>query len=159
MTQEEMKLIGKAFECNWSDAFDVMYDPLDSAEVRFHRQSNLAILVTLVDFLRGDIKGVQSPLSDLARNQPTTSNQPTTPQIPRGHQDPNPIATECMKRLGELGLQSLYDIKGYKLDGCGHFLLHINGRFADTGWTNGDKRISVFMSIMDEVGITLNRID
>ena len=160
MTQEEMKLIGKAFENNRSDAFDVLYDPLDSTEVRFHRQSNLAILVTLVDFLRGDIEGVQSPLSDLARNQPTTPNQPTTlPKPPPENQDPNPLATECMKRIGELGVQSLFDIKGYKLDGCGHFLLHINGRFADTGWTNGDKRISVFMSIMDEVGITLNRID
>lgn len=115
---------------------------------------DIAIAATIIDYLRGDICGLPSPLSDIARNSFLTP-----PKIPPENQDPNPLATECMKRLGELGVQSLFDVKGYKLDGCEHFLLHINGRFADTGWTNGDKRISVFMSIMDECGITLNRID
>lgn len=112
---------------------------------------DVAIAATVIDCLRGDIEGVQSPLSQLA--------QSSSVKTPTRGGDPNKRATECMKRLGELGVQSLFDIKGYKLDGSEHFLLHINGRFADTGWTNGDKRISVFMSIMDEVGITLNRID
>ena len=145
MTQEEMKLIGEAFENNRSDAFDVLYDPLDSAEVRFHRQTNLAILVTLVDFLRGDIEGVKSPLSDLARN--TADSSPTSPP---DNGDPDPISTEVMRRLGSLGLQSLSELKGYKYDDEDHFLLHIKGRLADSGWMRGDTHIVALINTMGE---------
>ncbi len=110
----------------------------------------IAQIATIIDFLNGDIEGLEPP---------TMSTSMANGKTPVRGCDPQPLATECMKRLGELGVQSLFDVKGYKLDGCGHFLLHINGRFADTGWTDGDKCISVFMSIMGEVGITLNRID
>lgn len=145
MTQEEMRLIGEAFENNRSDAFDVLYDPLDSAEVRFHRQTNLAILVTLVDFLRGDIEGVKSPLSDLARNSADSSHQ-----SPPDNGDPDPISTEVMKRLGSLGLQSLSELKGYKYDDEDHFLLHIKGRLADSGWMHGDAHIVALINTMEE---------
>ena len=146
MTKENMTSLIRAFRENISVAKDSLPNGNGFLPI--------AQMATLIDFMNGDIEGIQSPLSDIARN-----SFPTPPQIPPGNQDPNPLATACMKRLGELGVQSLFDIKGYKLDGCEHFLLHINGRFADTGWTNGDKRIPVFMSIMDECGITLNRID
>ena len=146
MTKENMTSLIRAFRENISVAKDSLPNGNGFLPI--------AQMATLIDFMNGDIEGIHSPLSDIARN-----SFPTPPSIPPENQDPNPLATACMKRLGELGVQSLFDIKGYKLDGCGHFLLHINGRFADTGWTNGDKRISVFMSIMDEVGITLNRID
>lgn len=149
MTKEECELLGKAFEDNRSNAFDVLYDPLDSTEERFHRQNYFAVLVTLVDYLRGDIEGLPSPLSELARNSADSSR----PSSPPDNGDPNPISTEALKRLGSLGIQSLDEIKGYKYDDAGHILLLIKGRFADSGWTEDDPRITHLIDIMETFGI------
>ena len=148
MTNEEIELLGKAFEDNRSNAFGVLYDPLDSAEVRFHRQYNFAVLVTLVDYLRGDIEGLPSPLFELARNNADSS----CPSPPQDNGDPNPDATETMRQLGFLGIQSLDEIKGYKYDEAGHVLLLIKGRFADSGWMEDDPRIALLIDIMETFG-------
>jgi len=145
MTNEELELLGKAFEDNRSNAFDVLYDPLDSAEVRFHRQNNFAVLVTLVDYLRGDIKGLPSPLSELARNNADSSY----PSPPEDNGDPNREDTETLKHLGSLGIQSLEELTGYKYDEAGHILLRIKGRFADSGWMEDDPRITRLINIME----------
>lgn len=145
MTNKELELLGKAFEDNRSNAFHVLYDPLDSAEVRFHRQNNFAVLVTLVDYLRGDIEGLPSPLSELARNNADSSY----PSPPEDNGDPNPEATETLKHLGSLGIQSLEEITGYKYDDAGHILLRIKGRFADSGWMENDPRIAHLINIME----------
>ena len=144
MTNKELKLLGKAFENNRSNAFDVLYD-LDSAEESFHKQNTLAVLVTLVDFLRGDIKGLSSPLSELARNNDDSSY----PSPPQDNGDPNPEVTETLKHLGSLGIQSLEELTGYKYDDAGHILLRIKGRFADSGWMEDDPRISHLIDIME----------
>ncbi len=149
MTNEELELLGKAFEDNRSNAFHVLYDQLDSTEVRFHKQNNFAILVTLVDYLRGAIKGLPSPLSELARNNSDSS----CPPPPEDNGDPTPEVTETLKHLGSLGIQSLEEITGYKYDDAGHILLRIKGRFADSGWTEDDPRIAHLIDIMETCGI------
>ena len=143
MTNEELELLGKALKANHSKAFKVLYDPLDSAEVRFHRQNNFAVLVTLVDYLRGNIEGIPSPLSSLAQ-----TNDSSPAQLPPDNTDPTPIATETVKRLGTLGVQSLNEIKGYKYDEYGNLLLLIKGRFADSGWREDDPHFAALCSIM-----------
>ncbi|MBO6031735.1 MAG: hypothetical protein J6Q22_09700 [Prevotella sp.] len=154
MTNEELKLLGKAFEDNRSNAFHVLYDPLDSTEVRFHRQNHFAVLVTLVDFLRGDIEGLPSPLSELARN-PDDSSRPAPPP---DNGDPSPLSTETMKRLGSLGIQSLSEVKGYKIDDSNKVLLFVNGRFADSGWSLDDTHLDKLHSIMKEFNLPFNRL-
>ena len=72
------------------------------------------------------------------------------PQPAEPNDDPNPIATEVMKRLGELGLQSLKEIQGFKFDSNNHLLVLTNNRFADTGWIEGDPRIEELSAIMNE---------
>ena len=154
MTNEELKLLGKAFENNRSNAVDVLYD-LDSAEEKFHRQNIFAVLVTLVDYLRGDIKGLPSPLSELARNNDDSSY----PSPPQDNGDPNSLATEVMKKLGSLGLQSLNEIQGYKYDSGNHFLLLINNRYADTGWEMGDSHICTFVTIVKDMGLAIPHME
>lgn len=150
MTNEELKQLGKAFENNRSNAVDVLYD-LDSAEEKSHRQNIFAVLVTLVDYLRGDIKGLPSPLSELARNNDDSSY----PSPPKDNGDPNPEITETLKHLGELGLQSLAEVKGFKYDSNNHFLLLINNRYADTGWEKGDSHICTFVTIVKDIGLAI----
>jgi len=145
MTNEEMKIICKALEDNFLDAFDITYDPLDSTSARNHKQNTVAIVATLVDYLRGDIKGLPSPLSELARNNADSSY----PSPPQDNGDPNPEDTETLKYLGSLGIQSLDELTGYKYDDAGHILLRIKGRFADSGWMEDDPRITRLINIME----------
>ena len=149
MTNKELELLGKAFEDNRANVFHVLYDPLDSTEVRFHRQNNFAVLVTLVDYLRGNIEGLPSPLSELARNNADSSY----PSPPEDNGDPNPEVTETLAHLGSLGIQSLAELTGYKYDDAGHILLRIKGRFADSGWMEGDPRITHLINIMENINL------
>ena len=111
----------------------------------------IAQMATLIDFMNGDIEGVQSPLSQLA--------QSSSVKTPTRGGDPNKRATECMKRLGELGVQNLDEIKGYKYDSSNHFLLFVNNRFADTGWEKGDEHIYSFVTIVKDMGLAIPHMD
>lgn len=117
-----------------------------------HRLQSTVICATLIDYLRGDIEGLPSPLSDLARST-SDSSHPNPQNPPADNGDPNPIATEVMKKLGSLGLQSLSELKGYKYDADNHVLLHINGRLADSGWLMGDPHMCALADIMSSLGL------
>lgn len=133
MTNEEIELITKAFHQNNTIA----------------SSGYVATIATIVDILRGDIKGVQSPLAnrDLNTNQDNGSSQ-------TDDEDPNPIATEVVKRLGALGMQTLTELKGYKLDESNRILLFINGRYADSGWVAPDHHLDELMTIMSGAGVS-----
>ena len=143
MTQENINNIEKAYDNNLA----CLYTRGD--DFGRERRLSVAFLATIVDYLRGDIKGLPSPLSELARNSEDSSR----PSSPPDNGDPNPISTEALKRLGSLGIQSLDEIKGYKYDDAGHILLLIKGRFADSGWTEDDPRITNLIDIMETFGI------
>lgn len=139
MTQKEIELIQKAYEHNHALAKH-RYD-----EGKAHNRTATAIVATVIDCFRGEIEGVSSPLSSLARE---TDAEPSRPQEPKDNGDPNPVATETMQKLGSLGIQSLEEIKGYKYDSEGHVLLHIKGRFADSGWMEKDPHLTALIAIM-----------
>ena len=151
MNYEDMKILNKAWKENFSDAWDIAYNPVDSVNERLHKQYTLAVVATLVDYLRGNIDGLPSPLSDLARST-SDSSHPNPQNPPADNGDPNPLATEVMKKLGSLGLQSLSELKGYKYDADNHVLLHINGRLADSGWLMGDPHMCELADIMSTTG-------
>ena len=142
MTQDNINNLEKAYDNN-----------LCSLRTRgddFGRERRLSVafLATIVDYLRGDIEGLPSPLSDLARNKADSSR----PSPPKDNGDPNPTDTETMKHLGSLGIQSLEELTGYKYDDEGHILLRIKGRFADSGWVEDDPHISSLIDIMETYG-------
>lgn len=130
MTKEEIELITNAFNRNHNLA-----------------SCHVATIATIVDLLRGDIKGVQSPLANLAQHHNTSPYSSEAED-----EDPNPIATEVVKRLGSLGMQSLTELKGYKLDDSNRVLLYINGRYADSGWVAGDAHLYELKVIMNRSG-------
>lgn len=142
MTQENINNLEKAYNNNlaslytWGDDFGR------------ERRLSVAFLATIVDYLRGDIKGLPSPLSELARNNSDSSY----PSPPEDNGDPSPLSTEVMKCLGSLGLQSLKELKGYKYDDKSHILLHVNGRLADSGWLSGDPHLCELKCIMAAEG-------
>ena len=108
----------------------------------------VASIATLIDYLSGNIDGLLSPLSDIARNDAASS----CPPAPKDNGDPNPIGTEVMRRIGELGVQSLSEIKGYKYGDSGNLLLLIKGRFADTGWKRDSPQNTTLVEIMEACG-------
>lgn len=119
----------------------------NSFSIEYHKGSSncaeIAILATIIDYLRGDIEGLK-PISKDSNPIPSKDNG-----------DPDNLATETMKRLGSLGLQSVSEIRGFRYDCHDHFLLFINGRFADTGWVRGDPHISAFERITKPMGIDI----
>ena len=107
----------------------------------------VAAIATVIDYLNGDIEGIKpSPLN----SPPSTPAEPNT--------DPSPITTEALQRLGSLGLQSIDEIKGYKIDSQGHFLVFVNSRFADTGWTEGDSHVHALKVFLDSMGVSVPRM-
>lgn len=145
MTQENIN--------NLENAYDNNLASLSTRGDNFGRERRLSVafLATIVDYLRGDIEGLPSPLSELARNNADSSY----PSPPRDNGDPNPEVTETLKHLGELGLQSLAEVKGFKYDSNNHFLLLINNRYADTGWEKGDSHICTFVTIVKDIGLAI----
>ena len=135
MTKEEIELITKAFHQNNTIA----------------SSGYVATIATIVDILRGDIKGVQSHLANLAQH-----HNPVPDSSQAEDEDPNPIATEVVKRLGALGMQSLTELKGYKLDDSNRVLLFINGRYADSGWVAPDPHLDELMVIMNGAGLSFS---
>lgn len=139
MNKENIDNLKKAYTTNLGQLWD--FEGED-------RRRSVAFIATVIDYLRGDIEGLPSPLSDLARNT-ADSSHPSPPD----NGDPDPISTEVMKLLGSLGLQSLSELKGYKYDDEDHFLLHIKGRLADSGWMRGDPHIVVLINTMGECSL------
>lgn len=139
MTQENINNLEKAYNNNlaslntWGDDFGR------------ERRLSVAFLATIVDYIRGDIEGLPSPLSELARNNADSSY----PSPPQDNGDPNPATTETLKHLGSLGIQSLEELTGYKYDEDGHILLRIKGRFADSGWMEDNPKIACLIDIME----------
>ena len=134
MTKEEIELITKAFNRNHNLA-----------------SCHVATIATIVDILRGNVKGVKSPLANLAQH-----HNPVPDSSEAEDEDPNPLATEVVKRLGALGMQSLTELKGYKLDDSNRILLFINGRYADSGWVAPDQHLDELMAIMNGNGISFS---
>lgn len=141
MNTEEITILGQAYEKNYSRINDYGND-----EAKVRRQS-VALLSTAIDYLRGDIEGLPSPLSELARNEDSSCPAP-----PPDNGDPSPLSTEVMKCLGSLGLQALKELKGYKYDDKSHILLHVNGRLANSGWLKGDPHLCELECIMAAEG-------
>ena len=140
MNKEEIEKLKVAFRRNSDeDAYD-----WEDQTYRLKRMA-VGIISTIIDYLRGDIEGLPSPLSELARNNADSS----FPSPPQDNGDPNPEVTETMKHLGSLGIQSLKELTGYKYDDAGHILLRIKGRFADSGWMENDPRITHLINIME----------
>lgn len=144
MKKEEIDSIANAFHMNYN---------LVSTDYggKVVRALGAAAIATIVDLLRGDVEGVQSPLSNLAinPNPDTAVSQPVD-------EDPNPITTETLYRLGALGMQSLSELKGYKVDGSKRILLFINGRYADSGWEAPDPHLDELMAIMRGSGVSFS---
>ena len=116
----------------------------------------IAQMATIIDFMKGDIEGIPSPLSELARNGDGGAFHPTNSEAAA---DPAPVATEAMKKLGSLGLQSLSELKGYKVDDNNHVLLHVKGRLADSGWTAPSLHLEVLMEVMKDRGLPFPDLD
>ena len=149
MTSEEMKSIVKAYWGNYNriDPGKIVSDMVERL------RHGMAIAATVIDYLRGNIDGLPSPLTALASHDASSSH----PSVPEDNGDPDSLATEVMKKLGSLGLQSLTELKGYKIDDNNHILLHLNGRMADTGWTE-TRPLSVLARIMREQELLLPRL-
>ena len=142
MTQEELELLGKHLYANEEQTI---------ANYKGGGWATMAIMATLVDYLRGDIKGLPSPLSNLVRNA-------SYPSPPEDNSDPEPLATSVCKTLGSLGLQSLEDLKGFQYDAQDHILLHVKGRMADSGWLKGDPKLDALGRIMADHRLEFNML-
>lgn len=116
----------------------------------------IAQMATIIDFMKGDIEGIPSTLSELARNGDGGAFHPKESEAAA---DPAPVATEAMKKLGSLGLQSLSELKGYKVDDNNHVLLHVKGRLADSGWTAPSLHLEVLMEVMKDRGLPFPDLD
>ena len=98
----------------------------------------IATAATVIDYLRGNIEGI-SPYGEkdpilLRALEELGVGRDGSPRMSEPNDDPAPMQTETMKRLGELGLQSLNEIQGYKYDSNNHFLILTYNRYSDTGW-------------------------
>lgn len=145
MTQEELELLGKHLYANEEQTI---------AYYKGGDRSTMAIMATLVDYLRGDIKGLPSPLPTLVLNALGASY----PSPPEDNFDPEPLATSVCKTLGSLGLQSLEDLKGFQYDAQDHILLHVKGRMADSGWLKGDPKLDALGRIMADHRLEFNML-
>lgn len=151
MENKELTLLNKALEENFTDAWDITYNPVDSADEKLHKQYTLAVVATLVDYLRGNIEGITPPIANPMQANHPDASLPTPPEPP-DNGDPDALATSVCKTLGSLGLSNLADLKGYRVDENNHILLYINGRMADSGWTE-IRPLSVLSRIMREHGL------
>ena len=138
----------RAFNANYTMA----YNPYGDDSMRI----GVACIATLIDYLRGGIDGLPSPLSELARNGDGGAFHPTDSEAAA---DPAPVATEAMKKLGSLGLQSLSELKGYKVDDNNQVLLHVKGRLADSGWTAPSLHLEVLREVMKDRGLPFPDLD
>lgn len=140
MTQQELDILIKAFKANVHRTF-INGVPTDVGIC-------VSAVATAIDYLRGDIKGMA----------PTAQKALHPTEDPEALSDPEPLATEAMKTLGSLGVQSLSELTGYKFDNRGHILLQINGRCADSGWTTPDVRLTKLQQIMQDAGLPFQRL-
>ena len=151
MENKELTLLNKALEKNFECSFDATYDPIDNPQERTQKQNTLAIVATIVDYLNGDIEGLEPPIANPMQANHPDASLPNPPEPP-DNGDPDALATSVCKTLGSLGLSNLADLKGYRVDENNHILLYINGRMADSGWTE-IRPLSVLSRIMREHGL------
>ena len=151
MEKKEIEAVVRAYWGNYNQTYSQRIPrgaDAEGADVADRLRHGVATTATVIDYLRGDIEGLPSPLSELARNNADSS----CPAPPPDNGDPSPLSTEVMKCLGSLGLQSLKELKGYKYDDKSHILLHVNGRLADSGWLKGDPHLCELERIMAAEG-------
>lgn len=138
MTQQELEILIEVFKSNLHRAF------IEGVPQKI----GVAAVATAIDYLRGDIEGLATTAQEALH----------TTKAPEALSDPEPLATEAMKTLGSLGVQSLNELTGYKFDNRGHILLQINGRCADSGWTTPDVRLTKLQQIMQDAGLPFQRL-
>lgn len=148
MTKENMTRLIRSFGKNISVAKDSLPNGNGFLPI--------AQIATIIDFMNGDIEGLPSPLSELARKGDGGAFHPTNSEAAA---DPAPVATDAMKKLGSLGLQSLSELKGYKVDDNNHVLLHVKGRLADSGWTAPSLHLEVLREVMNDRGLPFPDLD
>ena len=136
MTKQDIDILAEAFKGN-----------LDRTPDTEHKEA-IAAVATAIDYLQENIIGLAE--------KDKGAFHPASPS-PNPNEDPNPIATETMRKLGSLGMQRLDELKGYKYDDNGHILLHIKGRFANTGWIHPDPHLEELKMIMSAYGNTAFR--
>ena len=142
MTKEEIDRLAVAFNSNLSRTYPNI----------IHHRIPVATIATVIDYLRGEIDGVETRLSDTMGSERPPSSPFATPPPADSSEEPFPYLKETLETLGSLGLQSLDEIKGYKYDSSGNYLISANGRFADTGWDRLDPHILALGHIMDVSG-------
>lgn len=144
MKTEELKAIVANY---WSNYNRTDSERIPGSDMADRLRHGVATVATIIDYLRGDIKGLTPKVDDKVSHSPVDANT-----------DPNPTETEAMKQLGTLGVQSLEEIKGWKLDTQKHFLLYINNRFADTGWIEGDPHIKALSDVLTTFGLSIEEM-
>ena len=157
MNTDELNKIVKAYWGNYNRTYSQQISLEKDQEghaVADRIRNGIATAATVIDYLRGNIEGIstcgEKDMILLKALEDLKVKNDGFPQPAEPNDDPNPIATEVMKRLGELGLQSLKEIQGFKFDSNNHLLVLTNNRFADTGWIEGDPRIEELSAIMNE---------
>ena len=146
MKIQEMKLLESLYKANETRAQSL--EDCDNVK-------DIAVMATVIDTIRKDLEGLAEIVKPPEVLKHNLANHPekNLPPVPPDNSDPNPTATEVCKRLGALGLTSLDELKGYRIDKRNHVLLQIKGRMADSGWTADSRHFEALKETMMRFGV------